>query len=142
MKRPLALAIALLLAAPAVATAVATHFTGKLSGSTPLRLVVKVQRREVISITSLKTDFSGMGQCWGTGGFVNSKPIKVSHDSFSNTQDALLTVQAGGYHYLITVKGAFSHNDTRVQGTLKLVDAFPGAVCAATTRSWTAKATS
>lgn len=122
---------------------VATHFTGKVANGTPLSLVVKVKAGKIVAIKKLLTDFGGFDPCYGTGGFVNSKPINVNHDSFSNTQDALLTVQAGGYHFRITVKGKFSHNDTRVKGTLKLVDVggpWGPPVCAASSASWNAKA--
>jgi len=129
-------------AASARSARVATRFAGKLANGTPLSLVVKVKAGKIVAITSLVTNFRGFGASWGQDRFTNQQPVKVSHDSFNNTQHALLLCQCGGYDYLLTIKGKFSHSDAQARGTLVIADVFPPGtgVHQTSTQSWSAKA--
>lgn len=121
---------------------VATRFAGKLANGTPLSLVVKVKAGKIVAITSLVTNLKGFGASWGQTKFKNQQPVKVSHDSFNNTQHALLICECGGYDYLLTIKGKFSRSDTQAKGSLVIADVFPPGtgVHQTSTQSWSAKA--
>jgi hypothetical protein len=122
-------------------SAIRTHFLGKVANKAPLKLTVKVKAGKIVAITSLISSYSAFNQCFsGVGKFDMPSPIKVSGGLFKNTQAlGIPGLQVGGTP-LGTIQGKFSHNNTRVAGTLKLVD--PTGQCASQSLMWSAKASS
>jgi hypothetical protein len=144
----LLLAVGVLAAAGAVPAAslsaaparshVATHFAGKVAKSAPLNLVVQVKGGKIVAITSIVSRYTVFGRCYGKGKFINTQPVKVSHDSFNNRQPlGVPGAQVGGTP-LMTLRGKFSNSDTQVKGTLRISD--PTGSCPTSTQPWNAKA--